>query len=184
MAAFDPFTLQANLAGLSDAPHQAQINPYAQDPSAVSGTVYSGTAHFTHPVPQTLLYTDSTCTDPRRSSTIISTPPLDLIEKTLWLTREPHMTFSFPIIFVRRCNANPKLLYKPFPVCVVDHRIMAGLLTLQRYCSAAANRTFPFSGSTRHQRAEVSLGVWVSQLDLQSGVKQRWIHIRFETIGR
>lgn len=51
MSAFDPFTIQ-NMASLSDASHQPQINPYAQDGSNIGATSMFSGAAYSHPVRQ------------------------------------------------------------------------------------------------------------------------------------
>ncbi|GAB7355116.1 hypothetical protein MBLNU459_g5692t1 [Dothideomycetes sp. NU459] len=48
--AFDPFNMQASLAGLADNAHQAQMNPYAQDGAVAGPSVFQSAASFAHPL--------------------------------------------------------------------------------------------------------------------------------------
>ncbi|KAI5246881.1 PAB-dependent poly(A)-specific ribonuclease subunit pan3 [Aureobasidium subglaciale] len=51
LASFDPFTMQGNAGQMSDTSHAPQINPYAQDASALAASsMFSAAAAFAHPL--------------------------------------------------------------------------------------------------------------------------------------
>ncbi|THX77897.1 PAB-dependent poly(A)-specific ribonuclease subunit pan3 [Aureobasidium pullulans] len=51
IASFDPFTMQGTSGQMSDASHTPQINPYAQDASALAAnSMFSAAAAFAHPL--------------------------------------------------------------------------------------------------------------------------------------
>ena len=153
---FDPYVSSSTtLPNPSLGPHQPPLNPYAQDTSVAAGAAYYQPSSYTQPI-QYHLYSSL---GPHR-------------ENLLPYQRTAH-DFFIPDGLREDLQRKSAATLQTLPsMCSLDETWAHGIANKLRFHLTSTNRTLPFSCATRHYEPEKCGTFWISELGIQSCIKQ------------
>lgn len=172
--------MQANAGQMSDASHTPQINPYAQDASALAATsMFSAAAAFAHPVCRHSFSCKHPLTEFQLSYHLYA--PLGPHRENLMAYQRTTHDFFIPDHLreemQRKSEASLQTFSSELWLAHIDRR----KLTHYRYSTSPTNRTLSLSGGPRYKCPEVCISIRLPKLDIQGYFEQRWLQLCSET---
>lgn len=175
--------MQGNAGQMADASHTPQINPYAQDASALAATsMFSAAAAFAHPVCRHLSSCKRLLTAFQLSYHLYA--PLGPHRENLMAYQRTTHDFFIPDHLREEMQRKSEASLQTFSSGLYGSHVSIQNLTRHRYSTASANRTLPFFGSSRYKCSKVRISIRLPKLDIQGHFEQRRLQLCSETSGR